>query len=119
MKKSLLVVSSALVAESQAAINAGPCLSNPVAVGNFDVEKYKGLWYEIVFDKEVWYEQETECVTAYYTSRPKELEFKVGVNNGSVNKKTGKLGNGYTSGEPGVDSTVSAAKCDKEGKCAV
>ena len=42
---------------ANAYMNWGWCPSMPTAVGNFDVSKYSGNWYEIKVDKDVWYEQ--------------------------------------------------------------
>ena len=97
----------------------GYCNGNKIAVGkvngmDFDATKYAGLWYEIKRDKDVWYEQNSDCVTAYYTSHPEELIYKIYVNNGSKNKDTGELSNGYVFGI-GTDITTAKARFDEEG----
>ena len=45
---------------------------NPTPVMNFTIDRYVGNWYEIIRDKDVWYENNLECVTATYikTLRP-------------------------------------------------
>ena len=49
---------------------------NPTPVMNFTIDRYVGNWYEIIRDKDVWYENTNnipdECVTATYikTLRP-------------------------------------------------
>ena len=99
----------ALVPGASAFMSLGACPGNKLGVGkvngeDFDATKYakvddnKKVWYEIKRDKDVWYEQESDCVTAYYTSHPEELIYKVYVNNGSKNSKTGELNNGYVFG---------------------
>ena len=53
--------------------NWGFCpIVNPTPVGFFEVEKYAGNWYEIMRDKDVFYEQGDECVHTTYqkTLRP-------------------------------------------------
>ena len=124
--KTAIVASAALLAgEVQGAFQWGSCANNggyPVAAKNFDIQAYTGLWYEIVRDKELWYEANQDCVTPYYTYRPDAPVYKIGVNNGSLRRDTGMLGNGYLWGEPGKDETVSQARCNREpgtGKCNV
>ena len=49
----------------------GPCPTPPETVKNFDLEQYKGNWYEIYRDKDVWYELGDHCVTATWNCNPR------------------------------------------------
>ena len=82
---SLMLAGSAQAFNPLNALNLGFCpfglFNLPPAVGNFDPERYAGTWYEIYRDKDVWYEQNVECVTATYTYDPNWWFYPVGVNN--------------------------------------
>ena len=93
---------------------------NPKTVGSngigFEPARYAGKWYEIRRDKDVWYQQESKCVTATYTYFPDRWwwPWPVNVNNRSVKKQ----------GDPVKDPTwlgltYSWARCDYEGACNV
>ena len=38
----------------------------PATKKNFELSDYAGNWYEIKRDKDLWYENNVECVTASY-----------------------------------------------------
>lgn len=57
-------------------------------------------------------------MTAYYTDRPNELIYKIGVNNGAWNRVQEKVVDGYTFGK-GTDITSAHARCDDKGNCGV
>ena len=97
----------------------GSCQGNNISYGvnkgvDFEPERYTGKWYEIKYDKDFLFEQGSECTVAYYTSRPTELIYKVGVNNSSVNKADGKLSDSYVFGI-GTDITASKARFEADG----
>ena len=51
-------------------------------MGNFDKERYEGNWYEQYRDKDLWYEYNSDCCTASYTSYSDDTTgFPIGVNN--------------------------------------
>ena len=67
--------------EAKAAFGFGFCPDKPASVGNFDVERYMGRWYEIKYDKDVWFQQNTYCVTANYAYDSSKWIYPVSVNN--------------------------------------
>ena len=88
---------------------------NPTPVMNFDINRYIGNWYEIIRDKDVWYENTNnipdQCVTATYykTSRP---FYQINVNNRNYK-------NGILKDPTFFGFTYSWARCDQSGNCHV
>ena len=67
-------------------------------------------------DKDIWYEQGTECVTATYTPRPEKWIYKVSVNNKAYNREKDTVSDARILG---TEETVSNARCDDQGNCKV
>ena len=70
---SIFCIVLALIESAEGYFNWGLCpIMNPTPVMNFDIDWYVGNWYEIIRDKDVWYEDGLQCVTATYlkTLRP-------------------------------------------------
>ena len=114
---------SLLATGANCAMGWGSCNGNAVyGLGGkgfgdkgFEAERYAGKWYEIKRDKDVWYEQNSDCVTAYYTYHPEELVQKIYVNNGSWKTDTQKLSDGYLFGV-GTDITTAKARFTDKGE---
>ena len=79
----LLTAASLTLGEVNAYWGIGWCpIIPPDPVGNFQPERYAGNWYEIKRDKDLWYEQDSNCVTATYTYAPEWWKFyPIDVNN--------------------------------------
>ena len=75
------LIAAGFLSEVEAAMGFGFCPDKPASVGNFDVSRYMGRWYEIKYDKDVWYNQNQYCVTANYSYDPSKWIYKVAVNN--------------------------------------
>merc|ERR1712070_1256562 len=105
--------------QANAYMGFGWCpLVMPDPVGNFDIEKYMGTWYEIRRDKEVWYGKGSECVTATYSYKPEWWRiWKVDVNNRSYDRDKDEVRD--TTWGWGTDWTRSWARCDDQGNCDV
>ena len=122
MKYTTLTASVMLAGTTQAwnpftALNLGFCPWNifnmPKAVGNFDPERYKGTWYEIYRDKDLWYEQpDVQCVTATYSIDKNWWFYPIGVNNRSMSKSKGTLTDTIIDG---TDIPYARASFDKDG----
>ena len=65
----------------------GFCPKKPVPVGNFEPTRYQGTWYEVKRDKYLWYEKDTNCVTATYFFNTQNPLYPVSVNNQSYDYK--------------------------------
>ena len=102
-----------ILAESvEGYINWGWCpFTKPSAVGNFDVNRYTGSWYEIIRDKDLWYENGLNCVTATYKLNSSPF-YPIDVNN--RNYKDGVVKDPTFYG-----LTYSWARCDSSGNCNV
>ena len=53
---SLFCIVLALIESAEGYWNWGLCPFNPTPVTNFDIDRYVGNWYEIIRDKDLWYE---------------------------------------------------------------
>ncbi len=109
---SILYLIQILQGSVDAYINWGFCpFQNPTPVMNFDIGRYAGNWYEITRDKDLWYENNLECVTATYikTSR---LIYQIDVNNRNYK-------NGAVTDPTFYGFTYSWARCDQSGNCNV
>ena len=108
---------AALLSASVSSVNGywgvGWCpIFAPDPVGNFEPSQYAGNWYEIKRDKDLWYENDQDCVTATYTYDPAWWKvYPLGVNNRSVKKDDYST---ITSSEG-----ASVARCDDKGNCNV
>ena len=71
-----------------------------------------GDWYEITRDKDVWYEQNVECVTASYSLDSGSKEYPVTVNNRQYDRAKDKVKDSFI---PGTNKTISKAKFDDQG----
>jgi lipocalin len=101
----------ASVASAQLAFGWCP-LEMPTPVGNFEPEKYAGTWYEIMRDKDLWYEKNSECVTATYRYDKNIPFWPVGVNNRAWNTEK----NEYTNTKiDGTDWEYARASFDPNG----
>ena len=122
MRLSVILASVASFSSSvQAAWDWGWCpwwWNKPVPVKNFDKNAYLGNWYELFRDKEVWYEQNVECVTATYTlnSANKWYTWFYDIEVRNRNMRNGAVRDPtfLSSGIP-----VSYARCDGNGNCNV
>ena len=82
----------------------------------FEPEKYAGTWYEIVRDKDLWYEQDVECVTATYTYKKDEWLYPVLVNNQNYKRKEDKITNTLLFPDDKTsDATYARATFDEKG----
>ena len=94
-------------------VNLGWCpLKMPDPVGNFEPSRYAGNWYEIYRDKDLWYEQNVECVTATYKYEPDVWFYPVSVNNRNYKRAEDKVTNTLIEG---TDITYARATFDPEG----
>ena len=95
--------------------NFGFCPSWPVIDREeFKPELYAGTWFEIARDKDLWYEQDVECVTATYTYKKDEWFYPVMVNNRNYKRKEDVVTN--TQLDPTKDDlTYARARFDKKG----
>lgn len=66
---------------TDAAMGFGNCHGKVPPVGNFNVTKYSGTWYEIYRDRTVPYELNSECVTATYGFDENNSEYPITVCN--------------------------------------
>ena len=68
MMSKISIVAAALALSVHAAPRLHGCPKDYKPMESFDVERYMGLWYEIVRDKYIPFELVEECITAEYTS---------------------------------------------------
>ena len=109
----LLAAATTTIGEVNAYWGIGWCpIFAPDPVGNFEPERYAGSWYEIKRDKDLWYENNQDCVTATYTYEPAWYKiYPINVDNKSTQ-----------SDDPtNVSSSDgrSRARCDGDGNCHV
>ena len=113
----LAITAAVMSATSVSQVNAywgiGWCpFFAPEPVGNFQPEQYAGNWYEIKRDKDLWYENEQDCVTATYQYEPAWWKiYPINVINRSVKLSDPTK---ITSSEG-----ASVARCDDQGNCNV
>ena len=109
----LLAAATSTIGQVNAYWGVGWCpIFAPDPVGNFQPERYAGNWYEIKRDKDLWYEQNSECVTATYTYDPAWYKvYPIGVNNRNVKTDTPT--------EIQSSEGTSWARCDANGNCHV
>ena len=107
---------SSQIPEAEAAWGWGFCPPPADPVGNFQAARYAGRWYEIRYDREVFYNQNKFCITANY-EYVDEWPYPVKVNNQKWDKKNDVVTNSYVLGIEGW--TRSNAYFDSEGNGSV
>ena len=60
-------LSAAIASTASAAFHWGGCPADYKPQATFDVERYSGVWYEILVDKYIPFELFSSCVQAEYT----------------------------------------------------
>ena len=105
--------------------NWGLCPHRPDPVGNLEIERYMGMWYQIRVDKDNEYMKGDDCVTTFYTYNPQDWWFRlfwlVTVNNGKFIRSEDRLTNWWMFGDIGkaLNWTRGSARCDSQGNCNV
>ena len=130
--KSLLFLTSALsnTANAEEVIEDkwwhwGWCPQQADPVGDFEVERYMGTWYQIRVDKDNEYMQGLDCVHTKYTYHPSDWWYRllwvVTVNNSHYKRAEDKLTNWWFLGDlsKALDWTLGSARCDANGNCKV
>ena len=113
----LAILLASVSAQDGGFYNFGFCPAPPElspAGGKFEPEKYAGTWYEIYRDKDLWYEQNVECVTATYTYKKDDWFFPVRVNNQSYKRDKDEVTNTLIDPKD-KESTYARATFDEKG----